>query len=658
MKKIFTRLFWIGIAVALLLSAAGCRDNDVDEPIDNTGDQGGYEDPIEGEQPNDNDTPNQGDSQQGGSEPDVDEPQNPDDSSSQQPNTDKPDNNEPDGNDEPNDNTQGDDEPEQKPDNDEPEKEDPKEDDPVVRNPYPWENGGKAPSQYTWEEFLALSAEYKVAFISSFKNTDDYTAWLTKANAEAQPKSDLPWENGGKQPSQYTWAEFMALSDAHKAAFVASFTQPSDYQKWLASVQGQSGTTPDPTPSTPSTPSVTPTEKMPWEKPGGKRPSEYTWAEYQALTPEQKAAFFKAFSNPADFQVWMDEALGLNTPGSNPPPSPGVIPPWTTGGKQPSQYTWEEYEALTPALKVAFRNSFKTQEAYDQWYNMVQGSAPLMPWENGGKLPSEYTWAEFEALSDDVQEAFYEWFGSNDAFIAWKDRVQGNSGSGSNTPTLPWENGGKLPNQYTWAEFEALSDELQEYFQDWFPSFEAFEAWMNSVQGNSGSSGNIPESPSTPALPWENGGKLPNQYTWAEFEALSDELQEYFQDWFPSFEAFEAWMNSVRGGSGNTPTLPWENGGKLPNQYTWAEFEALSDELQECFQDWFPSFEAFEVWMNSVRGGSGNTPTLPWENGGKLPNQYTWAEFEALSDELKDHFQDWFYSNNVSFADWMDSVRS
>ena len=50
------------------------------------------------------------------------------------------------------------------------------------------------------------------------------------------PDTDNPWENGEKEPSEYTWEEFLALDDNPKEAFVESFANPSDYDKWLEKV--------------------------------------------------------------------------------------------------------------------------------------------------------------------------------------------------------------------------------------------------------------------------------------------------------------------------------------------------------------------------------------------------------------------------------------
>ena len=197
---------------------------------------------------------------------------------------------------------------------------------------------------------------------------------------------------------------------------------------------------------------------------------------------------------------------------------------------------------------------------------------PDLPWENGGKQPADYTWEEFEALSDEHQMAFQNAMGATD-FEIWKEWVQ--------RPPLPWElEGAKQPEEYTWEEFEALSDEHQIDFQNAMGQ-EAFEEWMNPTVAN----------------PWdESGAKQPEEYTWEEFEALSAEQQMEFQSVLGQ-DAFVMWMGQAL----NLPTAnPWdEPGAKQPEEYTWEEFEALSDEHQMAFQNAMGS-EAFVTWLERV----------------------------------------------------------
>lgn len=308
--------------------------------------------------------------------------------------------------------------------------------------------------------------------------------------------------------------------------------------------------------------------------------------------------------------------------------------PWHNGGKQPSEYTWEEYEALDAEYKDAFFESFEDAYAFLEWQDRVQnigGSEIELPWENGGKQPKDYTWAEFEALSGEQQMAFQKTFGSADAFAAWEEDAR------LWADGKPWENGGKAPDTYTWREFQRLNDAQKMAFQSWFGSDDAFADWMEQAQA------------SNVELPWENGGKRPSDYTWAEFNALTGAQQMAFQNWFGGASGFESWMQVAQGG-GNAVVLPWENGGKRPDAYTWAEFENLTGDQQMAFQNWFGNNgRDFEDWMRDAQGGSSDNG-LPF---GKDPDAYTWAEFEALTGDQQMIFQNWFMNNGLSFEDWM-----
>lgn len=89
-------------------------------------------------------------------------------------------------------------------------------------------------TQYTWEDFESLSGDEQIKFQSSFETEEDFEAWMNDAKAEDY---NLPWENGGKQPAQYTWEEFEALSGAQQIQFQNSFDSIDDFDDWLKSVK-------------------------------------------------------------------------------------------------------------------------------------------------------------------------------------------------------------------------------------------------------------------------------------------------------------------------------------------------------------------------------------------------------------------------------------
>lgn len=155
------------------------------------------------------------------------------------------------------------------------------------------------------------------------------------------------------------------------------------------------------------------------------------------------------------------------------------------------------------------------------------------------------------------------------------------------------------------------------------------------------------ESPSSGVkdpMPWDDNNRKPDEYTYEEYEALTEEQQVAFQEWFGSGNGFDEWLNSVIGAE---PELPWENGGKKPNRYTYAEFEALTEEQQVAFMEWFTG-DGFDRWLS---GEIAEDSDLPWEDGGKKPDEYTLEEFESLSEDEQIAFMDWFTGDG--FDEWL-----
>ena len=241
--------------------------------------------------------------------------------------------------------------------------------------------------EVTWEEFEAMSPSQKELFFDSFASVEEFDQWMQWAKQES-----IPWENGGKLPEEYTWEEYEALSPAQKELFFDYFDSSEAFDAWLQEAQKR--------------------VYLPWAD-GGKQPWEYTWEEYEALTTAQKEAFFDAFGSAAAFDTWMRSACGVTKP----------TYPWEAGGKQPEEYTWEEYEALTPGEKDAFFDSFESVEAFDAWMENAVNASLACPWENGGKQPCEYTWEEYEALTPAQKELFFDSFASWEEFQAWMERV-------------------------------------------------------------------------------------------------------------------------------------------------------------------------------------------------------------------------------------------
>lgn len=210
-------------------------------------------------------------------------------------------------------------------------------------------------------------------------------------------------------------------------------------------------------------------------------------------------------------------------------------------GEVSQECTWEAFQRMSAEEQMAFQNSFSSYEAFDAWLQAVQPEQTelpeqaSMPWDNGGKQPEAYTMEEFDALTAEQQIAFQNSFEEWDGFDKWLERV------GSESLELPWDNGGKQPEDYTWEEFEALSAELQIAFQESYESFDAFDAWMQKATCEEAISFT------------ESHGKHLEDYTWEEFEKMSGEEQMRFQNSFDSFEAFDQWLQSAQAAAGIVP---------------------------------------------------------------------------------------------------------
>ena len=259
------------------------------------------------------------------------------------------------------------------------------------------------------------------------------------------------------------------------------------------------------------------------------------------------------------------------------------------------------------------------------------------------KAPSSYTWEEYQAMDPEEKDALYERFDSAEDFEAWMESVQPKE----TEPDFHWDEPGKKPDAYTYEEYQALTSEQKEAFYQWFGSVEGFESWLNKAQA---------EVPTTQPITWDEQGKQPDEYTWAEYQAMPPEEQDAFFLWFDSKEAFEAWMNAVKPAEENPSEPAWDLPGKTPEEYTWSEYLALSPEKQDAFYLWFDSLQAFEAWMASVKPAETDPSTEGWNKPGKQPDEYTWEEYQALTPEEQDLFFLWFETIDA-FETWMNQAE-
>ena len=328
----------------------------------------------------------------------------------------------------------------------------------------------------------------------------------------------------------------------------------------------------------PESPETEETAYFPWEETDAKQPEDYTWEEYEALTGEQQRAFRDYLGD--GFEQWLNAVR-----------EQAEVNPWDeSGAKQPEDYTWEEFEALTASQQMAFQK-YLGEKGFEDWQSKAQEELETNPWEEpGAKQPKDYTWKEFEALTAAQQMAFQNHLGEK-GFADWLNKVQEKPEDEKPATENPWEKpGAKQPADYTWAEFEALTGAQQMAFQKHLGE-KGFEAWLNKVQEK-------PEDEKPAAEnPWEGpGAKQPKDYTWEEFEALTAAQQIAFQNYLGETD-FEAWLNRVQI---QTEENPWDApGAKQPADYTWAEFEELTGAQQMAFQNYLGE-AGFEAWLNRV----------------------------------------------------------
>lgn len=172
---------------------------------------------------------------------------------------------------------------------------------------------------------------------------------------------------------------------------------------------------------------------------------------------------------------WLIFAAGTAHAAGNEEPTVAI--PWEEkGAKQPADYSFEEFNALSQAQKDAFIATFQSTEEFNNWADAAQ--SVTLPWEvSGAKQPKDYTFEEFDALSQSQKNAFIAAFQSTEEFNKWADAAQ--------TGDLPWKQpGAKQPKDYTYEEFNQLSDNQKLQFIAEFESREAFEEWMDALQSD------------------------------------------------------------------------------------------------------------------------------------------------------------------------------
>ncbi len=105
----------------------------------------------------------------------------------------------------------------------------------LMQETWPWDVNGKKPKDYSWEEFTELSGAEQEAFVDSFGSAEKFNKW-SEEKQPAETSLEIPWEQGGKQPADYTWKEFSKLNGPQQELFVESFESAEEFEKWEKSV--------------------------------------------------------------------------------------------------------------------------------------------------------------------------------------------------------------------------------------------------------------------------------------------------------------------------------------------------------------------------------------------------------------------------------------
>ena len=95
---------------------------------------------------------------------------------------------------------------------------------------------------------------------------------------------------------------------------------------------------------------------MPWDKTNAKQPEEYSYEDFEDLTPAQQMAF----QNALDFEAWLER---VQDNGSSDDEMPWDKP----GTKRPEEYTWDDFVELTPGESIAFQSAFEEADGFEKW---------------------------------------------------------------------------------------------------------------------------------------------------------------------------------------------------------------------------------------------------------------------------------------------------
>lgn len=150
-------------------------------------------------------------------------------------------------------------------------------------------------------------------------------------------------------------------------------------------------------------------------------------------------------------------------------------------GKNPEDFTWEDYQKLTTEEQMMFPDYFESMDVYNVWYESVKPNETeieVFTINLKGKKPEDFTWEDYQKLTTEEQMVFPDYFESMDVHNAWYESVKPKE-TEIEVFTINLE--GKTPEDFTWEDYQKLTTAEQMVFPDYFDSFDVYQRWYERV---------------------------------------------------------------------------------------------------------------------------------------------------------------------------------
>lgn len=214
-------------------------------------------------------------------------------------------------------------------------------------------------------------------------------------------------------------------------------------------------------------------------------PAGYTWEQYQEMTSEEKLAFQKSFGDMDEYKKWYEDQQASNE-------DENVLLRLDLNERNPEDYTWEEYQELTPEEKAVFPDCFKDMNAYNEWYDKNkednedkeefesdEAEDSSVSIDLNGKNPKDYTWEEYQKLAPEEKAVFPDCFKDMNAYNEWYEKNKEETVGEDFSVSIDLN--GRNPEDYTWEQYQALTQDEKAIFPDYFENMEAYKTWYERV---------------------------------------------------------------------------------------------------------------------------------------------------------------------------------